>query len=483
MKKINILIILLFFNKLLLSQPNIKDEEDKINTAQEYLKGYTKAYDPEKAFELYSECANNGNAKAMNAIALLYKMGKGVEKDNAKAIIWFKKAADKGYASAWYNLGFMYKFGTGTKLDYKESYNCFKQSAMLEFISGYYAQGYMLYKGLGCSQSYEEAVNLFRKGAKYRHNGCMYFLGLCMRNGYGIKQDEDSAKYWLQQAQKAGYQFATDELNTISAENNSLSTQLIEQINKAKKIANAARNPLNQYTKIANNVQVKDLEGGYGGYLLKYDYSGKFIVEIKPISLNLICDIKNNLVEGSWIEEDSIIIPITATISNKGLSFSNMKYEKTDHYSMGKPIQLNIEKAFLQHLVNNDSSYLTGSVEMYRTDRKEPEKPLQLVLYRNRKSDNEGNISFKDNILLPNQLIAYPNPYIDLFNIKFSLQKGCKVVTKMYTIDGKLVYSKPAAYLNSGDYVLPLQPNIAKGTYIVTLSYGNEHKSTKIIKN
>ncbi|MFH1996693.1 MAG: tetratricopeptide repeat protein [Candidatus Omnitrophota bacterium] len=65
--------------------------------------------------------AEEGDAKAQNAVGLLYAAGLGLPQDYAEAITWYRKAAEGGYPSAMHNLGVMYANGQGLTPDFSEA--------------------------------------------------------------------------------------------------------------------------------------------------------------------------------------------------------------------------------------------------------------------------------------------------------------------------------------------------------------------------
>lgn len=71
--------------------------------------------------EAIKKMAEQGNARAMNNLGLLYERGLGVEKDYQKAFGWYQKAADKGFVAAIYKIGYSYEHGLGTKKNLKEA--------------------------------------------------------------------------------------------------------------------------------------------------------------------------------------------------------------------------------------------------------------------------------------------------------------------------------------------------------------------------
>ena len=69
-----------------------------------YWKGYFR-----KAFKLFKEGAENGNADCMINLASMYTCGEGVRCDYDKAIEWERRAQDSGHSCAKINLGISYR--------------------------------------------------------------------------------------------------------------------------------------------------------------------------------------------------------------------------------------------------------------------------------------------------------------------------------------------------------------------------------------
>lgn len=85
----------------------------------------------DEAARYYREAADEGDARAMNSLALAYENGNGVARNLAEAIRLYRKAADAGDAVAMYNLADMYERGAGTKADRKEAKNWYAKAAGL----------------------------------------------------------------------------------------------------------------------------------------------------------------------------------------------------------------------------------------------------------------------------------------------------------------------------------------------------------------
>lgn len=83
----------------------------------------------DKARELWTPLAENGDARAQYAIGRLYEKGKGVERDFAQAFVWYRKAAEKNHPDSQYRLAVGYAYGLGTKKDEAEALSWLRKAA------------------------------------------------------------------------------------------------------------------------------------------------------------------------------------------------------------------------------------------------------------------------------------------------------------------------------------------------------------------
>ena len=74
--------------------------------------------DYDKALNILSPLAEEGNLEAQNTLGLIYDEGSGVNQDYKEAVKWYRLAAEQGDAYGQFNLGFMYANGYGVIEDY-----------------------------------------------------------------------------------------------------------------------------------------------------------------------------------------------------------------------------------------------------------------------------------------------------------------------------------------------------------------------------
>ncbi len=430
-----------------------------------------------KAHTLFSECAELGNAEAMNALGVQYRLGMGVGANTAMAQQWFVKAANTGYAKAWYNLGLMAK----DSQQFTQAYQYFTKAASANETMGIYAQAYMQYKGLGCNQNYQQAAAQFAQTAYRGLQNGMYFYGLCLRNGYGVAAHKDSARYWLLQAAEKGYRMAADELASKEPEKATLAGSMAQRIKAAQALA--PQQKANSYQKIPHQIAVSDVAGIYTGYLLKYDWSGQHVIEATPLQVTL--NYHNDSLIGSWQEGDSLQIPLQALVTPKALVFGKMQYRKSNHYSPKGELTV-FDKAQLQLTKTTDAVYVAGNIQQYLPGRNEPAKPQYVALVRSSSISSSQMLSVVNadgSLLSSKPLLAYPNPFGSSITVDFELTEAAPVTTQISTLQGKVVYSNAAGVLAAGHYTLPIQTQqISAGYYVVMIKYGKQVKSTKIVK-
>jgi TPR repeat protein len=169
-------LILVFFCILMLTAVNsVADTGINIESALTAVKN--KEYD--KAFNQFQHLANKGEADAQHNLAMLYRLGKGVERDYKLSANWFRKAADQGVVDAQYYVGHSYDVGEGV------------------------------------SRNKKYAFVWYRKAAEKGHGLAQINLGVLYANGLGIEEDVEQAYLWFHVAAAQGYKMAFENKEII----------------------------------------------------------------------------------------------------------------------------------------------------------------------------------------------------------------------------------------------------------------------------
>ena len=470
-------IIIIFLLAILTtnSQSQIPNSQTPIDSATMYLTGTFKQYNPQRAFQINLQNANNGNAKAMNAVAMHYTKGLGVDSNFNLAVYWFNQAAINGYTKALVNLGMLYKHKAVDSSGYSIACNYFNQALQVNEPSALFAMGYMYYKGLGCTQSYSNALNLFNQGIALNQSSCMYFKGLCYRFGYGVNENTDSASYYIDKAAMLGYKQANAELY-----NNNPNAAARKQGNSTTNNPKP-QTPNNEFARIEKSNKSINLSGEFVGNLNQYDYSGKKLIAQIPITLQV--STSNNIITGNLIFNNSQSIQLKAIQQGNQLIFSQTQVP----ISLGRGVRGDASKrqtkllfrsANLQLETKNDSNYLTGTLQLFNTNTHETDKPINIKLIQRQTPNTK-----QEQLQTPNNVLIYPNPTTGSFTVSFNQSKPSAVKINIYNTQGQIVYTKIFEQLLQGKQSVSI-PNFKgiSGIYQVVVNANNQQQTTAFIK-
>jgi len=221
----------------------------------------------DRARELYTELANEGNISAMNNLGCLeteasikakwfikaayrgdevaqcnigryYKEGTGVEQDYEKAKEYFERSATKGYSASMYELALLYKYGYGVDVDrtlmlewFTKAIDKGNKDAMVE-LAGCYKNGNVV----DCDYSkameyYMMAVELDKKDNDREDKNrteAIYNIATMYENGLGVDKNVDKAILWYRKAANKNHvqaQTALKRLNTNWMDENGHATK------------------------------------------------------------------------------------------------------------------------------------------------------------------------------------------------------------------------------------------------------------------
>lgn len=182
--------------------------------------------DFERAFQLFQQEAEKGNALAMYDLARMFTDGLGREADPNAAQDWYAKALaafieaelsakerQKPYLQ--YRIGKMYAAGLGTEhkvncpegaregglgRDYGEAAEWFARAVRQNHKYAQYSLAGLYYRGQGVEQDYRQARNLYRCSAEQENPYASYELAKMYRDGIGIDPDGEQAATYFEAA-------------------------------------------------------------------------------------------------------------------------------------------------------------------------------------------------------------------------------------------------------------------------------------------
>lgn len=169
------------------------------------------APDFERAFQLFQQEAEKGNALAMYDLARMFADGLGREADPNAAQGWYAKALaafieaessakkrQKPYLK--YRIGKMYAAGLGTEQDYGKAAEWFARAVKQNHKYAQYSLAGLYYRGQGVEQDYRQARNLYRCSAEQENPYASYELAKMYRDGIGTEPDGQQAATYFEWA-------------------------------------------------------------------------------------------------------------------------------------------------------------------------------------------------------------------------------------------------------------------------------------------
>lgn len=437
--------------------------------ALQYANGAGKPYNPEKAVKILKSLAEEGNPKAMNALAIMYATGRGTGIDYRSAMTWFRKAADAGYARSYYNLSLMWKYGSGVEMNYAESYLMLKKGADTGEPNCQYGLGYMHYKGLGCSQDYGVAMKYFLQAAESQGSAATYMIGLCLRNGYGVRRDTAEARKWLLESAGAGNARADIELRTKVPENSFNMSRMIS--GKRYNVEIPEKDRTVNY-KLSGSL----LSGLFEGYAVTFDWSGVYMTDISPLSLTLSGE--GDLLAGTWTEADTISTDVSVMVTDTTLEFIDSYLSKPDHYSPD-PLPARFRQAKIKMSTDGSAVYLTGTVQFFSDLSMEPLQPVIISLKSGTGINAAAEQSPYEN---PGaKVIAFTNPFSGKMYLSIDLEEGIDVHAELYNSDGKTAVEADCGRLLPGWNIVPLPSPVSPGIYMARVRYGDREVILKVV--
>jgi hypothetical protein len=209
------------------------------------------------------------------------------------------------------------------------------------------------------------------------------------------------------------------------------------------------------------------------GYLIRYDWSGQNSISNTPIQVELKQD--GQEISGEWKEEAGNTAHFNAQIQDDAIVFNDSKIERTDHFYSLYPATYEFKEAKLQLLQTEESLFVVGNLQLYNIKERENEKPMYLILEKKQEKASEGTELFSS-------VVIYPNPVVNDFNLSFNLAQTADVTIGIYDFTGSPLYSEQWKNLKQGSQTKTLALNAPAGYYLLRLTYGNDVKTTLLIK-
>ena len=139
------------------------------------------------------------------------------------------------------------------------------------------------------------------------------------------------------------------------------------------------------------------------------------------------------------------------------MKFEDADFTTYDRYSSSYTSRYRLEKADISYI----DDQITGEVRFYSLSEKEPDRPMYVCLKKVSNSFEEQDSN--DN----SKIYAYPNPFVESFNLNFELDKDVNTAKIcIFTQSGLNKLNYGIGSLQAGKHSFTISPNIANGTYI-----------------
>lgn len=251
-----------------------KEAADKNHVPAMYALGvkYLKSKDANKqklAFGLFEVCAEKGVAAAHYALAYMYDMGMGVERDYWKSYKHFKLAYDDGFKKAILNIAYAHLTGLGVKRNYTKAIDLCREAVNSGLKEANYYAGLCFKYGFDVPRNVDKAIELFSLAEEAEYAPAVYQLGQLHDEYYGVGNDTEAAREYYKQAYNlgsynAGAELARmdfekdkkasfDLLKKCAEENSYVACELLgEMFEKGEHIAKDKKKALEYYKKAAD---------------------------------------------------------------------------------------------------------------------------------------------------------------------------------------------------------------------------------------
>ncbi len=159
----------------------------------------TVSADNQADFQALRDRAKTGDGTAQAALAVHYRDGKGVAKNDAEAMKWAHRAADAGNAEAMDFVGFAYLRGAVVKRNPDIAFGYFKAAAD-ESAQAAFNLGQCYFGAQGTEQDCAKALEWWKKAAERGHGRAASTAAMALLSGEGIALDAAEARRLAERA-------------------------------------------------------------------------------------------------------------------------------------------------------------------------------------------------------------------------------------------------------------------------------------------
>ena len=463
------------------------------------------------AIAIFYSLADENNAQALYMLGNLHLTGTGFEQNDSIAKSYYLAATERGSGNAALHIASMiadneqWTTYEDWQKNAQEVFRWITLSVELGAPAGYHIMGLAYYRGLGVQQDYQKALQYFELLADRQEPFSAYMAGICYLNGYGTERNVQKGKTLIQSAATAGHTLAKHVMTTIhdfdgfTQAKVNIHGNLKQPVVLSDTLENKAHK---QYRELPNNVEknrigslyathpcvdtVTTISGDWMGKITTYDWSGKTIIEEQKINLALyeiagkiygtLSD-DNNTIDIYAVLKDSVWI-FTPFLTGAGQGVEFVYAEQN----------LALKYATLHYDCDDNGEFLSGNLWLYNPPIKGFIQPTLMSLMKavqpaaTDHDDENNSHTDEEEILAPNSVIIYPNPFSDMLNLKFTLNKPVDLSVTVFSSMGSMVYNKTGKYVQ-GEHIESMWFSAFPGIYTLRISGVGVNYLTQIIKN
>jgi TPR repeat protein len=178
--------------------------------ASMYYNGFGVARSYTDAFEWFSRAARQGTRTSHYALGVMYRRGQGVHRDLAAAVTHLRKAAEDGLPESQNELGMMYWSGEGLTRDPAQAFLWFQASAQQGNASAQNNLGHLYQTGANGPKDYSRALHWFTAAAAKGNPAAQAHLGEMYQAGQGTPLNYVEAYVWFSLSASQRYPIALE---------------------------------------------------------------------------------------------------------------------------------------------------------------------------------------------------------------------------------------------------------------------------------
>jgi len=218
-KNILLIVLTLFLSSFILvacsnsantTKPKDNHNQQDVNPLFEKAQSLFDEDKYDEAYKIFKQLAEQGDAKAQNALGNGYQHGFWGETDLKQAKKWFQKAADQNYVGGIHNLGIL-EFLQG---NYKQALPYFEKAANMNNADSINMLGVYHQEGIVFEQDYKKALSYFSQAIDIDADNAstLFNIGQAYYYGEGVEQDYKKAFVWLTKSANKDYSLAQIQL-------------------------------------------------------------------------------------------------------------------------------------------------------------------------------------------------------------------------------------------------------------------------------